>query len=121
MPSYYKILNIEEDCSHEDIVKAYKTLAMKYHPDRGGTGEQFKSISEAYEILTDKGKREEYDNHILDEMYLNYADPEIVFNMIMNRSDEEAFREFVGKYPLFNDWNIKDSVETSHILKSLKN
>ena len=84
MPSYYKILNVDEDCSYEDIVKAYKKLAKEYHPDRGGTDEQFKSISEAYEILTDKDKRNQYNEQKVDEMYLNFTDPEDIFKMVMN-------------------------------------
>ena len=120
MPSYYKILNVVENCSQEDVVAAYKNLAKKYHPDKGGTTEEFRLISEAYEVLTDKDKREQYDCSFLEEMYINFADPEKVFEMVMNRSDKEVFREYVNNHNLHDDWAIYDDVEESYILKSIK-
>lgn len=58
---YYDILGVPRDASADDIRKAYRKLAMKEHPDKGGDPEKFKKISEAYEILSDDGKREQYD------------------------------------------------------------
>jgi molecular chaperone DnaJ len=58
---YYKILGIEKSASAEDIKKAYRTLAHKYHPDKGGDAEKFKEINEAYQTLSDKEKRSRYD------------------------------------------------------------
>lgn len=62
---YYEILGVPEDASLEDIKKAYRRLAKEYHPDsRGGdkaAEEQFKKISAAYSILSDKQKRHQYD------------------------------------------------------------
>lgn len=57
----YKILEIDQKASQEDIKKAYKKLAMKHHPDKGGDAEKFKKISEAYEVLSDENKRNMYD------------------------------------------------------------
>lgn len=60
--NYYQILGVEQNASYEDIKKAYRQLAHKYHPDKkGGDEKKFKEISEAYQILNDKGKREQYD------------------------------------------------------------
>jgi curved DNA-binding protein len=59
---YYKILGIEKTSSSEDIKKAYRSLAMKYHPDRGGDERKFQEIQEAYSVLSDEQKRAEYDN-----------------------------------------------------------
>lgn len=59
---YYKILDIEKKATNEQIKKQYRTLAMKYHPDKGGDPEKFKDISEAYEILSNPEKRSQYDN-----------------------------------------------------------
>jgi curved DNA-binding protein len=62
---YYKILGVQKDASSEEIKKAYRKLAMKYHPDhtKGDkeAEEKFKKISEAYAVLSDKEKRKEYD------------------------------------------------------------
>ena len=57
----YSILGIEETCSQEDIKKAYRKLALKYHPDKSGDSENFKEIANAYEILGDPSKRQQYD------------------------------------------------------------
>jgi molecular chaperone DnaJ len=63
---YYKILGVNKDASQEEIRKAYKKLALKYHPDKNPgdkkAEEKFKEAAEAYEVLGNKEKREEYDN-----------------------------------------------------------
>lgn len=60
--NYYEILGVDEKATQQDIKKAYKKLAMEHHPDKGGSEEKFKSISQAYEILGDESKRAQYDN-----------------------------------------------------------
>jgi len=57
----YKILSISSTATHEEIKKAYKTLALKNHPDKGGDAEHFKAISVAHCILSDPEKRKVYD------------------------------------------------------------
>ncbi len=62
MKDYYDILGVSRGASDEDIKKAFRTLAHKYHPDKkGGDERKFKEVSEAYAILGDKRKRAEYD------------------------------------------------------------
>lgn len=56
----YDLLEINIDATSEEIKKAYRKLAMKHHPDKGGDGEMFKKIAHAYEILSDPEKREIY-------------------------------------------------------------
>jgi DnaJ-class molecular chaperone len=69
---YYKILDISEDASSEDIKKAYRTLAFQYHPDRNpGKEELMKEINEAYAVLSDERKRNEYD--LLRQRYGSFA------------------------------------------------
>ena len=59
---YYQILGVSRDASHEEIKKAFYKLAHKYHPDKGGGDEKkFKEINEAYQTLSDKEKRTQYD------------------------------------------------------------
>ena len=60
---YYEVLGVNKDASINEIKNAYKKLALKSHPDRGGNEEEFKRISEAYEVLSDEKKRMEYDNN----------------------------------------------------------
>jgi len=62
---YYKILGVERNASEDDIRKAYRKLAMQYHPDRNPNDKQaeehFKEINEAYQVLSDSTKRAHYD------------------------------------------------------------
>ena len=59
---YYQILGINKSASDDEIKKAYRKLAHQYHPDKAsGNATQFKEISEAYQVLSDKTKREQYD------------------------------------------------------------
>lgn len=60
---YYKILGVPPDASPEEIKKAYYRLAHKYHPDKGGDKEKMKEINEAYQVLSDKEKRAQYDRY----------------------------------------------------------
>lgn len=64
---YYEVLGVSRDASDDEIKKAYRRLAMKYHPDRNNgdkaAEEKFKQVGEAYSILSDPQKRAAYDRY----------------------------------------------------------
>ena len=67
MKDYYQILGVPQDCNQADIKKAFRKLAFKYHPDTNpgsekSAEEMFKEINEAYAVLGDKEKRQQYDS-----------------------------------------------------------
>jgi molecular chaperone DnaJ len=89
---YYEILGVPRDASQEEIKRAYRRLAKKYHPDvakDGGSAEKFKEIAEAYEVLSDPEKRAQYDR-------FGHVGPEQGFDFDLRdfRRARETFEEF---------------------------
>ncbi|MFZ2167777.1 MAG: molecular chaperone DnaJ [Minisyncoccia bacterium] len=60
---YYNTLGVDKKATQDDIKKAFRTLAHKHHPDKGGSDDKFKEITEAYSVLSDEKKRREYDTY----------------------------------------------------------
>lgn len=78
---YYEVLGVTKGASEEDIKKAYRKLALKYHPDRNPGNkeaeERFKTINEAYAVLSDKAKRQEYDTYGMGGFQQRYSQEDI--------------------------------------------
>src|SRR3989338_3361909 len=75
MPTnYYKILRRQRRGSAEEIKRAYRKLAHKHHPDKtGGDGKKFKELNEAYQVLSDKQKRAQYDRFGTAEPFMGFG------------------------------------------------
>ena len=92
--NYYSILGVKKTDSDADIKKAYRKLAMKYHPDHTkgdkNAEEKFKKISEAYAVLSDKDKRKEYDTFGSEGFRQRFSQEDIFRGFDFN----DIFREF---------------------------
>lgn len=91
---YYKILGVEKTASAAEIKKAYRKLAMKYHPDHAkdnpAAEEKFKKISEAYAVLSDADKRKQYDTYGSADFQQRFSQEDIFRNFDFG----DIFREF---------------------------
>ena len=91
---YYSILGVKKEASAAEIKKAYRKLAMKYHPDHTkgdkSAEEKFKKISEAYAVLSDKDKRKEYDTFGSEGFHQRFSQEDIFRGFDFG----DIFREF---------------------------
>ena len=78
---YYKILNVNRNASKEEVKKAYRQLAMKYHPDKNkgnkDAEEKFKQVSEAYAVLGNDKKRKQYDTYGAEDFSRRFSQEDI--------------------------------------------
>ncbi|MCI5160530.1 MAG: J domain-containing protein [Candidatus Electrothrix sp. AX5] len=93
---YYKILGVEKTASAAEIKKAYRKLALKYHPDKNPDNKEaedkFKQISEAYAVLSDEKKRQEYDTYGSAGFQQRYSQEDIFRGFDIN----DIFNQFGG-------------------------
>ncbi len=81
---YYQVLGVDKKASADEIKKAYRKLAVKWHPDKNpnnkkASEEKFKKISEAYAVLSDEKKRQEYDTFGSADQYRQQYSQEDIF------------------------------------------
>lgn len=107
MTDFYKVLEVDEKATQEDIKKSYRKLSLKYHPDKNNNSPesqaQFQKIGEAYETLGDNEKRREYDmrnqNPFSGQGFPGHGFPGQGFPGGMNQMDEIVKMFFGGQMP----------------------
>ena len=96
---FYDLLGVSNSSDQTTIKKAYRKLAMKEHPDRGGDPEKFKEINRAYEILSDSEKRELYDKFGEEGLEGNGGgNPHDIFNMFFGGERQTRHQQQKTKY-----------------------
>ncbi|CAK6969291.1 dnaJ homolog subfamily B member 6b [Scomber scombrus] len=121
MMEYYQTLGVQKNATQEDIKKAYRKLALKWHPDKNPDNKdeaekRFKELSEAYEVLSDENKRNTYDRYGKEGLsqgggggggggghYDHFGGSSFTF-----RNPEDVFREFFGGRDPFADFFADD-------------
>ncbi|XP_018326877.1 dnaJ protein homolog 1-like isoform X2 [Agrilus planipennis] len=132
---YYKILGLSKDATDDDIKKAYRKLALKFHPDKNksaGAEERFKEIAEAYEVLSDGKKRDVYDKYG-EEGLKGGINPETsdsgTFRYTFHGDPRATFAQFFGSANPFQTFfdivfglrNNKDNTQHTKIFHSARN
>lgn len=98
---YYTILGVAQTATNDEIKSAFRKLALKHHPDKGGNREDFENVKQAEEVLTDASRRHAYDNMLKDKASTAFrpktrpAPPQYT----KKRSDEEPSAEPAVKTP----------------------
>ena len=101
----YEVLGIEEQATSNEIKRAYKKLALKHHPDKGGRQEDFQKVTNAFSILSNQEKRDEYDeNTILNPKYES-TDPFDIFQQFFHnhkKTQPEYYNLYLSLEEVYN-------------------
>lgn len=111
---YYKILGVDKSCSESELKKAYRKMALKFHPDKNkdpDASEKFKEVGEAYEILKDPEKRKIYDQYGEEGLKRGMGGPGPDFSEynsfnFSSFDPHETFRQFFGDSNPFEEFSF---------------
>src|SRR5436853_1635976 len=96
---YYEVLSVSRSCSDDDVKKAYRRLALQFHPDRNNAPEateRFKEATEAYQVLSDAEKRSAYDRYGHAAFERSGGAGTVDFSNFVGLSIEDLFESFFG-------------------------
>ncbi|XP_048073738.1 dnaJ homolog subfamily B member 7 [Ursus arctos] len=118
MVDYYEVLEVQKYASPEDIKKAYRKVALKWHPDKNPENKEeaerkFKEVAEAYEVLSNNEKRDIYDKYGqegLNGRGRSHFDDSFEYGFIFRKPDD-VFREIFGERDPFSFHFFEDSLE----------
>jgi len=116
MTDYYTTLGVDKNATQEEIKKAYKTLANKHHPDKGGDEAKFKEISVAYDTVGDAQKRAKYDQHQsyggnTRHDFHNYSEFEDLFNSTFGH----PFGDIFGRRTMYRNRDLNLNCRVSFV------
>ena len=111
MDKYYKILGLDRSASQDDIKKAYRKMASKYHPDKGGDTAKFQEVEEAYRILTDPRAQQQHQQNQFNSDFGENVD----LNDLLGRFSPDFFKIFKDAQRRGNNFSgadVRVNVET---------